>query len=178
MPELTNPYDAVIADLEAKRAEIDSALQLMKRLRDFAGAATMLASPPSNRPSAPIADLTDIPSDAFFNMTIADAAVKFLAAWASRKPQNTHTIIEALAHGGLKNKAYPSVYGNLHRRAAKVGDVVNVHGDWALAEWYETARAKKQRQPKKWETSEGTRRAEEESKSAIEELTAGMEIQK
>ena len=69
-------------------------------------------------------------------MTIADAAVRFLAGWANGKPQNTNTIIDALERGGLKRKNYTTVYGILSRRAKKEADVVNVNGDWGLSQWY------------------------------------------
>jgi len=146
MPEFTNPYDAVIADLEAKRAEIDNALQLMKRLRD--GVGTGLAPITAVAVGLPVGrsgdhDLSLIPTDAFFNMTIGDAAVKFLEEFSMHRPQNTKTIIEALAAGGLKGKAYPTVYGILNRRAERQKDVVNVHGDWGLAEWYGPAKTQK-----------------------------------
>ena len=141
MPEFTNPYDAVIADLEAKRAEIDSALQLMKRLREGVGSTTISATAlPSTNGNSP--DLSVIPSDAFFNMTIGDAAVKFLSTWASRKPQGTRTIVDALDQGGLKGKKYQTVYGVLNGRRGRQGDVVNIHGDWGLAEWYGSAKKK------------------------------------
>jgi hypothetical protein len=139
MPEFKNPYDAVIADLEAKRAEIDSMLESVKRFRDgfmlgFAAGSSVIT-----------ADLTGIPSDAFFGMTIADAAMKFLAGWAGKKPQSTNAIIDALERGGQKRKAYPTVHSILNRRSKKQGDVVNVNGDWGLAEWYGGAKPMKPR---------------------------------
>ena len=138
MPDINNPYDAVIADLEAKRSEIDAAIALMKRLKDTVGAAPSTSVPfsVSGAYMGGTTDLSTIPSDAFFGLTIADAAIKFLAQWGGRKPQNTNTIIDALEHGGLKRAAYTTVYGILNRRAKRQGDVVNVKGDWGLAEWY------------------------------------------
>ena len=118
MPDITNPYDAVIADLEAKRAEIDAAVRLMKKLRDRIGmsVADDAGSGWKDEIQLALGAENDIPSDAFFGMTIADAAVKYLGKWTNRKPQSTKAIIEALGRGGLKGKAYPTVYGILNRR--------------------------------------------------------------
>ena len=44
MAELTNAYDLVIADLEAKRAQIDRAIEMMKALKETAsGISTAVA---------------------------------------------------------------------------------------------------------------------------------------
>src|SRR5689334_11990381 len=110
MTDFTNPYDAVIADLEAKRAEIDSAIQVMKRLRDTMGSAPRVEA---QTIQVAYAGVSDIPRDAFFGMTIVDAALKFLRM-VGRTPQPTKTIIEAFDQGGLKNKNYGTVYGVLN----------------------------------------------------------------
>jgi hypothetical protein len=80
-------------------------------------------------------DMEKIPSDAFFNLSIGDAAVKFLKM-VNRKPQGTKVIKEAFERGGLKGKSYATVYSVLNRRQTQEKDVVNVHGDWGLASWY------------------------------------------
>ena len=82
-----------------------------------------------------------IEKDTFFNMSIADAAAKFLMM-SNRKPQPTNAIIEAMEKGGLKRSAYQTVYSILSRRQNQRGDVVNVNGDWALQEWYGTVKPK------------------------------------
>lgn len=141
MAEFNNPYDAVIADLEAKRAELDRHIEYITRLRDaFAGGSAATAD--LSFQLSPVAQ-GKIPSDAFFGMTIADAAVKYLQIWANRKPQSTNAIIEALEAGGMEKKAYTTVYGILNRRANKEQDVVNVKGDWGLADWYGGSKARK-----------------------------------
>ena len=171
MPDITNPYDAVIADLEAKRAEIDAAVRLMKKLRDRIGmsVADDAGSGWKDEIQLALGAENDIPSDAFFGMTIADAAVKYLGKWTNRKPQSTKAIIEALGRGGLKGKAYPTVYGILNRRKEREGDVVNVHGDWGLAEWYGAGpAAKKQRRKKSGIPVNDLVEAEEEENAAKE----------
>jgi hypothetical protein len=76
-----------------------------------------------------------VEKDSFFNMGIADAAVKYLKM-VDGKAQPTNTIIEVLENGGLRKSAYSTVYAILSRRANKVGDIVNVNGDWGLTERY------------------------------------------
>ncbi|HLZ40369.1 MAG TPA: hypothetical protein VKQ11_05375 [Candidatus Sulfotelmatobacter sp.] len=136
-------YDAVIADLEAQIAELTTALKAIKRIRslgvgighavkDTGGVAAPALEVIQHGPS----DDDDIRSDAFFRLTIGDAAVKYLRKWAGRRPQSVNTIIDALARGGMKGKGYQTVYKTLVRRAKEKGDVVNVHGDWGLQEWY------------------------------------------
>jgi hypothetical protein len=140
MAELTNAYDLVIADLEAKRAQIDQAIEMMKRLKEtMSGISTAVAGVTASVPAPSNGqqpfDIARIASDAFFGLSIGDAAVKFLKM-VNRKPQNTKKIIEAFERGGLKGKTYASVYGVLNRRQDQEKDVVNVHGDWGLKSWY------------------------------------------
>jgi hypothetical protein len=150
MPEIPNAYDAVIADLELRRTQLDSAIDMMKRLKESVSSWGGIAIPigaglgigsgtisgTGTITEAPFSESENIPSDAFFGMTIADAAVKYLDKWASRKPQSTNTIVDALERGGQKRSKYTTVYGILSRRAKKEGDVVNVKGDWGLRSWY------------------------------------------
>lgn len=137
-------WDAVIADVEAQIAELTTALKTLKKVRSLGAhigtttgvweaTASSVFEPKLNN-SAP--DDSDIRSDAFFKLTIADATVKYLRKWADRRPQSVNTIIDALARGGMKGKGYQTVYKTLVRRSKEKGDVVNVHGDWGLQEWY------------------------------------------
>jgi hypothetical protein len=80
----------------------------------------------------------DIPSDAFFNMKIPDAIVKYLKV--VRGKQSVRQITEAMEQGGLKSlakDAYNNIYTTL-MRMSKSPDaaVIKVGSDWALAEWY------------------------------------------
>src|SRR5258708_15767667 len=140
MPEFPNPYDVVIADLEAKRAQIDTAIETMKALKvrmspALSGGTVSYMAPANGSQHPQPFDMDKIPSDAFFNLTIGEASIKFLKM-VNRKPQGTKTIMEAFERGGLKGKNYPTVYGVLSRRQKQEKDVVNVHGDWGLASWY------------------------------------------
>lgn len=134
-------YDAVIADIESQIADLNTALKAIKRIRQLGvGIGTTVRdvpSPSSGIDTPTLSENDEIRSDAFFRLTIAEAAVKYLRRWAGRKPQPTKAIIDALARGGLKGKGYQTVYKTLVRRSREKSDVVNVHGDWGLQEWYQ-----------------------------------------
>ncbi len=114
----------------------------MKKLRD--GDSSPVAEPVSSvvltatPPFAPF-DIDSLPTDTFFGMTIADAAVKFLGMVGRNRNQRTQSS-ERLERGGLMDKKYGTVYAILNRRAERQRDIVNVHGDWGLTEWYGTPR--------------------------------------
>jgi len=137
-------WDAVIADVESQIAELNTALKTLKKIRSLGaglGVATGVwettaSSLPEPKPNDIASNEDDIRSDTFFKLTIGDATVKYLRKWADRRPQSVNTIINALAKGGMKGKGYQTVYKTLVRRAKEKGDVVNVHGDWGLQEWY------------------------------------------
>jgi hypothetical protein len=131
-------WDAVLADIEAQIAELQSAAKTIKKIRDLGvGLGRVENAPYQMRESELGRETTDeLRSDAFFKMTIAEATIKFLRKWANRTPQSTKAIIAALARGGIRDKNYQTVYKILTRRAKDKKDVVNVHGDWGLPEWY------------------------------------------
>ena len=78
--------------------------------------------------------------DSFLKMSIPDATKKLLEI--KRTKQSTQEIIDALVAGGLPPSKYNTVYSILSRRSTQVGDIINMKGDWALAEWYPNHRPK------------------------------------
>lgn len=133
-----DPYDAVLADLRAKREQIDQAIQIIEAVRGGAGAS------PAVGPNTPQGGGIDGPG-AFLGMTIPDAAKSLLAA--RRRPLNNADIVAALKGGGLHmNSVDPinTVGSVLMRRFNQVGDIVRVgRGVWGLAEWYPNRSFKK-----------------------------------
>jgi hypothetical protein len=71
---------------------------------------------------------------AFLRLSIPDAAKKHLES--ARQKVSTGELIKALVQGGLPESKYNTVYSILRRREKQVGDIINMQGDWALAEWY------------------------------------------
>jgi hypothetical protein len=129
-------YAAFLADLEAKR---DALNKVITDLKDYLG---LESHAPAER-GAPHMTVraggkVDIPSDAFFNMKIPDAIVKYLKV--VRGKQSVRQITDAMEQGGLKSlakDAYNNIYTTL-MRMSKSPDaaIIKVGSDWALAEWY------------------------------------------
>jgi hypothetical protein len=67
-------------------------------------------------------------------MSIPEATKKHLTTVRKKVP--TRDLMIALEKGGLPKSSYNSVYSVLRRRESQVGDIINMDGDWALAEWY------------------------------------------
>ncbi len=128
-------YDAVLADLEARKAQIEAAIAGIKTmLGQFGGG-------PSGTTGGGGSYTGMTPShDAFIGMSIPEAAKKHLST--VRKKLSTQEIMTALEAGGLPPSKYSTVYAILRRRENQVGDIINMKGDWALQEWYPNYRKK------------------------------------
>ena len=120
-------WAAALADIEARIAKLQS-------LAD--GIRHMLAnSTPGGAPTGSGGGPGGgIKPDAFLKMSIPDATKKLLET--VRQKQSTQEVMDALVKGGLPPSKYNTVYSILSRRASQVGDIINMKGDWALAEWY------------------------------------------
>lgn len=135
MSEQPINYEAVLADLEAKKAQLEAAIAGIKGIIGQAG----------TNPSGPSGGgggyVGGAPAhDAFIGMNIPDAAKKHLTA--VRKKLSTQELMTALEAGGLPSSKYNTVYAILRRREKQVGDIINMKGDWALQEWYPNYRKK------------------------------------
>jgi len=127
-PEPIN-YEAVLADLEAKKQQLEAAIAAIRMIAIQSGNAPLGGPGGGSGPSA------------FLGMSIPDAAKKHLAT--IRQKQSTQDIMKALEAGGLPGSKYSTVYAVLRRRESQVGDVINMKGDWGLAEWYPNYKRKK-----------------------------------
>ena len=123
-------YEAVIADLEAKKAQLEATIGM---LRALSGVGTLGITPPSGGPIGGGGG-SRIAPDAFFGKSIPEAAVMHLANM--RQKLSTQSLMEALEAGGLPKSKYNTVYAILRRRENQVGDIVNMQGEWGLAAWY------------------------------------------
>jgi hypothetical protein len=137
-----DPYEAVLADLKAKRAQIDNMISVIEAFRS---GQAILGNPVTGALSVAPPDSPSEGPGAFLGMTIPDAARKLLAIrkQAMRNPD----IAEALQAGGLHmNSAEPAntIGSVLTRRFNEVGDIVKVgRGTWGLKEWYPNRSFKK-----------------------------------
>jgi DNA-directed RNA polymerase delta subunit len=160
-----DPYDAVLADLRAKRDQIDQAIQAIEALRGgapVAGTKAALGSNPTEGPGA------------FLGMTIPDAARKLLGS--RRQQLSTADIFAAFKAGGLHmTSADPinTIGSVLTRRFNTVGDIVRVgRGIWGLAEWYPNRNFKK----KGAKNNEGGAETQAGSEAKDEEDAAEAEL--
>lgn len=131
----TDPYEVVLNDLRAKKAQIEQAISAIEAIR---GGSPMGGNPAHSVTAVP-PQSSDIDSPgAFLGMSIADAAKKLLAA--RRQPMRNPEIAAAFKRGGLvlNSKDVVNTIGAvLSRRAVEVGDLVKVdRGTWGLKEWY------------------------------------------
>lgn len=136
MNETGVSYEAVLADLEAKREHLDTVIAGIKALM----AQGVIASGiPGQAKAEP---LGEIESHAFFSMSIPEAAKRFLER--ARKPQSTPAIAEALRKGGMTttSKDFANTVGAALRRQAEDGEIVKVNNDWGLREWFPGLRRK------------------------------------
>ena len=129
-----DPYDAVLADLRAKRDQIDQTIALLSNLR--AGSPAFVASQISvaNDQEQGIVETAGM----YLGMSIVDAAKKLLAL-RKRTMTNSEILNEIKAGGLVLTGADPlNVVGSvMTRRFNQVGDVVRVgRGTWGLKEWY------------------------------------------
>jgi hypothetical protein len=125
-------YQVVVADLKARRAQLDQLIASVEALilgqgEPGAGKLDMAATGATVLPTA-------IHADTFYGLSIIDAAKKFLKM--ARRAQHTAAIADAIGKGGLKQPDI-NVLSSILVRAAKGREVTKVgKGMWGLAEWY------------------------------------------
>jgi hypothetical protein len=133
-----DPYLAVIADLKAKRDQIDLTIRNLEALRSggtlvAAGVGTATGDG-SAHGTGGIVETAGM----FLGMSIVDATKKLLAL--RKRTMGNPEIARQLREGGLvlTSKDPANVVGSvLTRRFNDVGDVVKVgRGIWGLKEWY------------------------------------------
>jgi hypothetical protein len=124
-------YEAVLADLENRKTQIEAAIIGIR----------LVMGQPGSGPSGPGGGGGITPAhDAFIGLSIPDAAKKHLTA--VRKKLSTQDLMTAMEAGGLPSSKYSTVYAILRRREKQIGDIINMKGDWALQEWYPNYRKK------------------------------------
>lgn len=151
MSELPNPYDAVIADLRAKRDQIDQAITLLEALREGVSVPPgMLGANQPGAASSLIGYATDregeVAAGTFHGMSI-EASVKKLLQMRKRT-MTAQEIAQSLRAGGLhlQSETPANTIASVLSRAFNSGgsDIVRVsRGQWGLQEWYPTQRFKR-----------------------------------
>jgi hypothetical protein len=151
--QLIDPYDTVLADLYAKREQIDNAIAAIESLRTGTNPGTRsVTAKASNGVSGGPASETDGPG-ALLGMSISEAAKKLLAA--KRTTLKNNDLATMFKAGGLmlNSKDWVNTIGAvLTRRANDVGDIGKVErGTWGLKEWYPNRSFKKDKEEAKGE---------------------------
>ena len=129
MPELID-YEAVLADLEAKRSAFDAAITGIRQILNLGAQNGLVGIAPRQ------VEAGEIPSDAFFGLGIGEGAKKYLGI--VKRKQSAVQIADALDKGGLQHtsKFFPNTVRTALMRLAADGEVVQVGKEWGLAEWY------------------------------------------
>jgi len=126
---ISDPYEAVLADLKAKRAQIDQLISLLETVRAPMPGVTLGIPTETGQTEGP---------GWLLGMTIPEAAKKVLAT--RRQQMKNAEIVAAFKAGGLvMNSVDPvnTVNSVLTRRFSDVGDIVRIgRGLWGLKEWY------------------------------------------
>jgi hypothetical protein len=121
-------YAAVLADLEAKRVQLDSAIAAIKVLMEQTG--VMAATAP---PLPRIAVLSEVPPRALVGLSVSNAVRKLLEMVQRRL--SVREIMQGLQAGGLKPSKYRNVYAILRQRESDKADIIKVDRQWGLADW-------------------------------------------
>jgi hypothetical protein len=132
--EQVNHYDAVIADLEAQREKLWSLIVALKSLKQLGMPLDKVAAFVSGEPTtAVLAPEVPLPHDAFFGLTIPDAARKYLASVKGTRPHPD--LCDALLRGGFKTSA-TNFREVVRSTLGRHPDFVKINGQWGLREWY------------------------------------------
>lgn len=137
----TVDYGSVLADLKAKRDQLNTAIAAIEQLQGLAPSVAVVGV---GGVGSQVEDA--LRDDSFFQMSIPDAARKFLAM--KKKPMSTPEIANALKAGGvttLKPDSFANTVGSVLNRSDKndAGIVKVGRGKWGLAEWYPGRKRKK-----------------------------------
>jgi hypothetical protein len=126
-------YEAVLADLRARRERLDALIEGVELLVASGGLGAIEGGPARGTGPREVAD------DSFLGMNIPAAARKYLQMM--KRPQATSDIAAALRRGGVHSGAKDfntTVYTALSRQK----DVVRVGTKWSLREWHPNLRSR------------------------------------
>lgn len=132
---VASPYEIVLADLKAKRAQIDQAIAAIEAivLTGATSTSTMTAQAAMTA-QAHVVPPTAVTPGMFLGQTIADAARKVLEI--NKKAMGTKEIMDAIVAGGV-HLSGSTPLNTVQTVLGRQTDIVKVgRGIWALAVWY------------------------------------------
>lgn len=139
MVDHQNPYEAVLADLRAKKADLETAIATIERIMGLPS-----TSPANGASGATLQATGTVREGMFFGMSLTEAAKAYLQT--VRRKQSAREIAEALEQGGFHHTSrdFPNtVRAILARNAANEGEFVKLQTDWGLASWFPGRRVNK-----------------------------------
>jgi len=139
--ELSVNYEAVLADLIARRDKLNAAIAAVEAIIGSGTAVSVAVtgvSATASTGNVGTVAATPIESDAFFNLSVPDATRKLLKM--RKRPQSTQEIAAALEAGGVLHQSanFANTVGAVLARIDKGGgDIVKLdRAKFGLAEWY------------------------------------------
>lgn len=132
-----DPYEAVIVDLESKIAALRATIENLQSVRSLVSQLPATGTGNSH-PSGAGA----FSHDAFFGMTVAEAAKKYLSA--IKRTASSNVIGEALLAGGWKTSA-KNIPETVRSILGRQPEFVRINGEFGLAEWYPGRKVKQRR---------------------------------
>jgi hypothetical protein len=132
-----DPYVAVLADLEGKKAQLEQAIATIKALQSGGAIPTAKVSMTAYAPTVTAG--LNIKIDTFHGLTLAQSVKKYLTM--RKEPVTTQDIIDALKEGGQSGSDGSNfqvvVSNSLNRQSASDGEISRVKkGVWGLKSWY------------------------------------------
>jgi len=145
-PTQPSHYDAVIADLRAKRDQIDHLIQTLEMLKGGVPLTLATAGAPTPSifgiPMAATNEAGQIASGTFLGLGIEDAVKSLLRI--RKRAMSAQEIAADLLAGGvhLKSETPANTIASVLSRAFKAGgEIVRIsRGQWGLQEWYPNRR--------------------------------------
>ena len=132
-------YAAIIADLEAKKAALDVAINSLKAVASFGAVGTVEGMSYMNLAvdvRSPSASGGEVPDGAFHGMSVPQGIRTYLELM--RKKQTARQISDGLKKGGMESTSKwfdKIVYATLDR-LKKAKEVVKIGSEWGLPQWY------------------------------------------
>ncbi len=131
-------WEAGLSDLRARRDRLNVAIGVIEQevLGRTPSDPESAQSPavPNALPSRESGKTPPIPSDAFFSLSVPDAARKYLSI--VKRPAGAKEIEQAVREGGFQTVA-KNFYANLYTSLVRSEETfVKVGKKWGLVEWY------------------------------------------
>lgn len=137
--ETVMDYRAFLADLEAKRAALDSTINSLRAFLSMGGIGRPGGGAPSAVGSHHLLEIHggEVPAGAFLGKSIPESAKLYLSIVKSKK--TTREIADALRKGGMETSSTNFeniVHAGLNRAMNNASAFLRVGKTWALPEWY------------------------------------------